>query len=466
MAEKPKTLSTTEPNESVKPIPPSRRPKTWGNPAFRMPNFKFKAPSRNWVIFLSLTCSFTAAVLYDRFHKRRAQQRWCNTVSHIAQEPLPTNQMPRKITVFLSAPPGDSLRAAREHFHEYIKPVLVAGAMDWDVVEGRKEGDVRASYAERIRKKRRKRGEKSELNTESPDEDQIQVLREKVGTKEWEGAQGDLVLGRNTWKEYLQGLHEGWLGPLNPPPPAPEALESTTDPKPSTQEDDSNANSPGQSDLPQPEPEKSLPPSQLPPYILPSAYSTCSLPPSIPESFPPSLSLPFPHRLGFLNTPLRIYRFLNRRYLADETGQKVAALVLASSTRPYHNETPVSNSAIEDGSPSRHEESLAGVERPQKWEQEDILKDEEKDWHKSAWKGDEEGEGKRVWRDNAVIDGRLGKRMSTFGLTREDEERGRTDDGRERNGQSLLKKLKVWVEWEEETGVKGWEDGLVDGNGQ
>ncbi|KAI4164685.1 MAG: hypothetical protein LQ342_001659 [Letrouitia transgressa] len=431
-----------------------------------MPNFKFKTPSRNWLIFLSVTSSFTAAVLYDRFHKRRAQQRWCNIVSHIAQEPLPTNQMPRKITVFLSPPPGDSLRAAREHFHEYIKPVLVAGAMDWDVVEGRKEGDVRASYAERIRKTRRKKEEKSGLSAESPDEDQIELLRGKVGTKEWEGAQGDLVLGRNTWKEYLQGLHEGWLGPLNPPPPALEASESILAPNPSPQEGDSNANSPDQTDPPRPEPEKSLPPSQLPPYISPSAYNTCALPPSIPESFSPSLSLPFPHLLGFLNTPFRIYRLLNRRYLADETGQKVAALVLASSTRSYHNGFNVSSSASEDGSPSRHGESFVGVDRQQKREQEDILKDEEKDWHKSAWKGDEEGEGKRVWRDKVVIDGRLAERMSTFELTREEEERAKADDGREKNGQSLLKKLKVWVEWEEETGVKGWEDGLVDGNGQ
>lgn len=374
--------------------------------------------------------------------------------------------MPRKITVFLSAPPGDSLRAAREHFHEYIKPVLVAGAMDWDVVEGRKEGDVRANYAERIRKIRRKKGEKSELSAESPDEDQIELLRDKVGTKEWEGAQGDLVLGRNTWKEYLQGLHEGWLGPLNPPAPALETSGSISGPKPSFQEGDSNANSPDQINSSRPEPEKSLPPLPLPPYITPSAYGTCALPLSVPESFPPSLPLPFPHLLGFLNTPFRIYRFLNRRYLADETGHKVAALVLASSTRSYHNGFNISSTAGEDGSPGRHGNSFVEVERHRTWEQEGMLKNEEKDWHKSAWKGDEEGEGKRVWRDNVVIDGRLGERMCTFELTREEKERGRADDGRERDWQSLLKKLKVWVEWEEETGVKGWEDGLVDGDGQ
>jgi hypothetical protein len=29
------------------------------------------------------------------------------------------------------------------------------------------------------------------------------------------GPKGDLVIGRHTWKEYIRGLHEGWLGPLD-----------------------------------------------------------------------------------------------------------------------------------------------------------------------------------------------------------------------------------------------------------
>ena len=80
-------------------------------------------------------------------------------VSYLAREPLPTTQLPRKFTVFLCAPPGDGLRSAREYFQEYIKPVLVAAAVDWDVVEGRREGEVRAGLAARVRALRRKHGE-------------------------------------------------------------------------------------------------------------------------------------------------------------------------------------------------------------------------------------------------------------------------------------------------------------------
>ncbi len=155
---------------------------------------------------------------------------------------MSATQMPRRITVFLSAPPGDSLRAAREHFHEYVKPLLVAGAMDWDVIEGRKEGDVRAGLAEKIRKRRRKAGEKPPKNAEgeAPEggEDLVEELRGSAGIKDWQGVQGDLVLGRHTWKEYIRGTHEGWLGPLELPP----NLSQSSDPPQHTPDQSSLAN--------------------------------------------------------------------------------------------------------------------------------------------------------------------------------------------------------------------------------
>ncbi|KAI4130296.1 MAG: hypothetical protein LQ347_003451, partial [Umbilicaria vellea] len=225
MAERP----TTTVQDAVAAPKPTQPPR---NPAFRMmglPNFRFKLPSRNWLIFLSITGSFTTALLYDRHHKRKAHQKWCKVVSHIAQEPFPVNRMPRKLTVLLSAPPGDGLRAARTYFQEYVKPVLVAAALDWEVIEGRREGDVRAGLAEKIRKLRIKNGERKASQGASKEEEEkeeeekesieeaLAQVRHKNGIEDWDGVQGDLVIGRNTWKEYVRGLHEGWLGPLDPP---------------------------------------------------------------------------------------------------------------------------------------------------------------------------------------------------------------------------------------------------------
>ncbi|KAL8929921.1 MAG: hypothetical protein Q9208_001065 [Pyrenodesmia sp. 3 TL-2023] len=484
------------------------RPKPAGNPVFRMmglPNFRFRLPSRNWLIFLSVTGSFTTAVLYDRYHKKRAQQRWCNIVSHIAKEPMSTTQMPRRITVFLSAPPGDSLRAVREHFHEYVKPVLVAGAMDWDVIEGRREGDVRAGLAEKIRKRRRNAGEKpaNHAEGEAPgeDEDLVQQLRDTAGVKDWEGVQGDLVLGRHTWKEYIRGTHEGWLGPLDPPSDPLQAPASLSDPPQPTPEqsflaNDANSESkPGAASMeptsgpetqamqagdPQSpkeedkakdaengkpkEEEKPKTPTQPLPYTSPSAYPSATLPSSIPEALPPSTILPFPHLLGFLNTPIRIYRFLNRRHLADETGRELAALVLARHVRACKVNTDFASSADPDALPTDTARQLADsadvVPTRQRWEQEGILEGEEKDWHKSAWQ-DRTGEEERVWKDRTVIDPRVGERMRLFELGKDDEERAKKDDGVEPSAKGMWENVKEMVGWEEDSSVKGWEHGLV-----
>ncbi|KAL9011298.1 MAG: hypothetical protein Q9173_003842 [Seirophora scorigena] len=501
MAEKP-AVGLNDDAAAAKDAVPVSRTKLAGNPVLRMlglPNLRLKLPSRNWLIFLSVTGSFTTAVLYDRYHKRKAQQRWCNLVSHIAQEPLPSTAMPRRITIFLSAPPGDSLRAARDHFHEYVKPVLVAGAMDWDVVEGRREGDVRAGLAEKIRKRRRKREKAPMRNVdedaaeeakdgapEEAEEDLVQALRDTAGVKEYEGVQGDLILGRNTWKEYVRGLHEGWLGPFKPPAaesatsidtpksvPKQSSFAGDAIPKSNPAADSSAAESDPQTTeasdrQPQDkqdnaeEKEKPKKATQTPPYISPSDYSSAALPLSAPDVLPPSAVLPFPHLLGFFNTPTRIYRFLNRRHIADETGREVAALVLASHVRACTAKAGFASSTDPDASPWSTAPQAADVVPIEKgWEQEGVLEGEERDWHKSAWQV-RSGDGERVWKDRMVIDARVGDRMRRFELGADDEERARRDDGVDTAAKGVWDSVKELMGWEEDTSVKGWEHGLVE----
>ncbi|KAL8998014.1 MAG: hypothetical protein Q9169_002854 [Polycauliona sp. 2 TL-2023] len=473
---------------------PTPQPKPAGNPVFRMmglPNFRFKLPSRNWLIFLSVTGSFTTAVLYDRYHKKRAQQRWCNLVSHIAQEPLPMTRMPRKITIFLSAPPGDSIRAAREHFHEYVKPVLAAAAMDWDVIEGRREGEVRAGLAEKIRKRRRKDGEKSgrgdETESTEEKEDLVQELRVTTGVKDWEGVQGDLVLGRHTWKEYVRGLHEGWLGPLDPPPDTSESLSAKTDASslptdelstaseqpaaPDAQQTSdpstaTTASAQASTEPPQGEAkkeEKPKTPAQIPPFISISDYPSAPIAPTCPSTFPPSTVLPLPHLLGFLNTPIRIYRFLNRRKLADETGREVAALVIASHIQSWDSRPDsAGTSPLSEVGIAAENQSADSPTEQARLGPANILEDEERDWHKVAWKR-YQGEPERVWRNNMVIEPRIGERMRRFDLLDVEEDKARKDDGVDPAAKGFWADIKEKMGWEEDRIVKGWEDGAVGG---
>lgn len=347
------------------------------------------------------------------------------------------------MTVYLSAPPGDGLRSAREHFHNYVKPVLVAAAMDWDVVEGRKEGDVRFKTAERIRRKRKKAGEGEPLSQEEAEKlTLIDDIRKKNGTELFDGVAGDLVIGRHTWKEYIRGLHEGWLGPVDPPKqpdaevpsevePAndapgvpslgdaavqkaadkvapPSGSTSATDQGASPTSDDTSSNGKSDKEKKKEENEKRKP-HQPPPYIRPSDYPSLTPSQQTPDLIGPSIGVRLPHILGFRNTPIRIYRFFTRRNLADSVGRDVATAILASY-RPYEY-TPSSVNA----------ESGEGSEKP---EQMRVLEHEERDWWKTTYQPRKEHE-ESVWIESIVLDERIASQMRAFQLTAEDEDRAR-----------------------------------------
>jgi mitochondrial import inner membrane translocase subunit TIM54 len=388
------------------------------------------------MIFLSIVGGWTGAVLYDKREKKKIQKKWCDLVAHIAQQPLPPNQMPRKITVFISAPPGDGIRPSRTYFKEYVKPVLVAAAMDYDVIEGRKEGDVRYGTAEQIRRRRRKLGEKgtAPVEEEMDTEAAIDMIRDKMFVSQETGVRGDLVLGRHTWKEYIRGLHEGWLGPIDEPPPPPEPITlAPVEPLPGQSQEESSPNTDKalKEEEKKEETKKPYPP---PAYLMTEKYASATLSPHTPRLFEPSQPIHQQHLLGFLKTPQRVYNFLTRRYLADHIGRQTAAIVLAAS-RPY--EQGSSFSAFTD-SPSdvdplatRAPESDASPTAPatsnanqKAWEQQSALIDDEARWHKSVRKPRKEDDtSEPIWIRDVVVDERVGSRMRKFELEPEEEAR-------------------------------------------
>jgi import inner membrane translocase subunit TIM54 len=389
------------------------------------------------MIFLSVTGSWTAAVMYDRREKKRIQKKWSRLVEHIAQETLDPQQLPRRVTVYVAAPPADGIVAARDHFHEYVKPILVAAALDWDAIEGRREGDVRAGLAERIRKLRKQRGEPSVEPIEDTPEDALAGLRQRAGVREWGGPGGDIVIGRHTWKDYVRGLHEGWLGPLDSPAPAadltpadfpvPQIEEAsrtstptstTGGPEPTIVHATDDASPQTLPDTPLPdeaekskEEDKPKKKKQPPSFIRPTEYENAMLSRNCPQALGPTAIVPFPHLLGFWNFPIRMYRFLNRRQIADDIGRQTAAAVLGAY-RPFE---VAGETASVGGS---QEESST------QWEQERLLAYEEGNYHKTARDRSKDEAGKeRVWLDDMVLDPRIAERMRRFVIDAEVEER-------------------------------------------
>lgn len=355
--------------------------------------------------------------------------------------------MQRKITILLAAPPGDGLRVAREHFHDYVKPILVAGALDWEVIEGRREGEVRAGLAEKIRRMRQKSGESRvppEEATKSQDE-AFEEARQALGIREWDGVRGDLIIGRHTWKEYIRGLHEGWLGPIDPPPvvSAPDPQEAPAESADQQPTDDAKPEETGKKPDPKPTP--------APPYITPPFYTSAVMAPSCPSDLSPSTAIHLPHILGFLNTPKRMYRFLQRRKLTESTGASVAALVLATQTRPYATEAQL-------------DDASAGMASRPGCEQDLLLKEAEHEWWKSAWAPNKEGEEKeRPWQEDMVLDPRIRERMSTFELSEGSGTRAEELEGKARKERdSLWISLKKWAGYGPRE-REGWEMGLESG---
>lgn len=348
------------------------------------------------MIFWTLTGAISAAITYDKREKKRATARWSKAVSHLANEPLANpNQLPRRLTIYLESPPTDGLRVAQDHFTEYVKPILAASGLDWEFVQGRKEGDVRAAVAERIRRKRRETEEPIPADRgELTAEEIVKEVRKRNNTPEWTGINGDVVIGRHTWKEYMRGLHEGWLGPLAaPPPPAKEEL---MDAQGETGESKEKSDE---------ERERARRPPQPPPHNTTDDYPTSSLPRLIPAEFSPSSPIVFPHILGFSNTFTRLRCFLNRRSLANEIGREVAAVCLAHAREYREGETTTAE-----------------------WEQQTVLEKEEKDWPKSVWQDKKEGEEEtveKIWTKPVIVDPRIAMRMRRFQIQPQDETRAK-----------------------------------------
>jgi import inner membrane translocase subunit TIM54 len=152
-------------------------------------------------------------------------------------------------------------------------------------------------------------------------------------------------------------------------------------------------------------------------YISTADYPSAHLPSSLPQAFDSSVPIEFPHILGFFNTPIRMYRYLTQRHLAESIGSQVAALVLAGDARSYRDESFSSDSEMSSA-------SVDSTPSPGGFEQQTVLEWEEKEWHKSVRKRDEENPDKeREWLDDIVLDQRISTRMQRALLSPEDEAR-------------------------------------------
>lgn len=338
----------------------------WSHPTLQAVGInRIRLPSRNWTIFWVISGSVLGISWWDNRERRRIRQYWKDQVSPLAKVSMSALELPRKVQVYLAAPPNDFVDVTLKHFRRYVKPILTAAAIDYEVIDESRQGHIRTVVAERIRDLRRINEGKSPILPQ-PDE----LDREISARLHYDNTGGVICIGRGAYKEYISGLHEGWMGSLEEPKEIreaiikheqekvkevatevvlaaeaanpvveelakAEALAEARDVKPNTiqadrHEVDSSAGKPGENNSEIPH----APELVTPCWLRPEQYSQaepCDLFYTTRQQ--PVAAMPLPHLLGILNTPWRIWRVFNRRHLANEYGKMTAAVVFAH-TRP------------------------------------------------------------------------------------------------------------------------------------
>ncbi|KAG1814872.1 inner membrane protein import complex subunit Tim54-domain-containing protein [Suillus variegatus] len=305
-----------------------------------------KLPSRNWLIFLSVTTSIVAYYVYDRRECRRIRADYSSRVEHLAKEPLGTTDLPRKVTVYGAKWPGDEDHdKSLKFFRKYVKPIFVAAAVDYEMISGRRSGDLANRIADEI-KTRRRIDAGIEPPSHSPMPLPNQPTLEQKRKRELEG--GIVLVGRHTLKEFMSGLKRGWTESIDrvdredmlaqelasdgrfdePEEPVIDSEVVDGEPLPTR-----SRLLPSQNAVLFPLQMPSSSPSKSTQYTsnIPAHLDT---PPSTIPTLPTLLLVPFTNHIGFRQVPNMLWGFFNERHKV-RAGSEAAYSLIMSHVRPF-----------------------------------------------------------------------------------------------------------------------------------
>jgi len=405
--------------------------KQWKNPALRAMGIpRFSLPSRNWLIFWSVLASIGGGIAYDKYEQSKIRTKYMEMVQPLSQEQYSIGRVPRKLTIFITPPPNDFLDASLKLFRKYIKPVLNSAALDFDIFSESRQGDIRATVAQQIRDLRLAKLEQQRLSQQEPEPEKSTSSWKKVATgipkilpkktdetepevlvprselyspKDVLGlyhimgsrtpvyddqidpatAGGVICIGRGAYKEYMTGVHEGLLGPLEKPQfLIDEELKIEQEKEQERLDKIAQAKEEGRDPEPEPVPleDEDAPKPVVKPYIKPEDYANAELAPelnmneivmtekNIPAIFEQPLYVyPVPNLLGFTKIPWKIYRYYTKRYLADDFGER-ALNVIENKARPFEYKDVFQAKEEELDWPKKWVQS--GIEKNSEWVQE------------------------------------------------------------------------------------------------
>ncbi|KAI9278128.1 mitochondrial import inner membrane translocase subunit Tim54 [Sporodiniella umbellata] len=298
--------------------------------------FGLKMPSRGTLIFSGVAGALSGSIYTSNKKAAESRSALAQRVQYLADRPCGVHEMPRKVLVYISAPPGDGLEKSRNWFREYIKPVLVAGAVDYEVKEASQPGQIETSVIEEVVKQRREDTAPKLINeTDMPKP--TNPFISSGGSKEIKmqesSISGILAVGRNAYREVLSGLSKGCEASLIEK--KEEEKEGNKEEKTEEKVDiDGETNPQTKEDLFEPTDD----PIVVEPLTEDISIEEEAVPAvfSLPSKFSPVVYIPHTNIIGWSNIPYRIYMWFADYKRIEDVGEYVVAAVM-NQTRPVES---------------------------------------------------------------------------------------------------------------------------------
>lgn len=257
-----------------------KNPKANRNPAFAMLGLpQIKLPSKPWLAFWAVTSVLAGGILFDKYQQkqiRKQYQSWGE--EQFGTKTMNVDELPRKVRVYIAPFPNDYLAEALKYFKRFVKPIMNSAGVDIKLVTMERQGDIRHAVAEEIRQMRRKAAglpdvqEEEQQQQEETKEEKVEEVKEPIKmphnavfaniqaqrtvvepveetvsfhdlykpmdivsvkslfdfsfkvksqdelVDDVRQSGGVICVGRGAYKEYINGVNEGLLGPLYAPP--------------------------------------------------------------------------------------------------------------------------------------------------------------------------------------------------------------------------------------------------------
>lgn len=192
-------------------VPPALRPLRWVGIPDSVLSWKPRVPSRNWCIFWT-TLAVLGGLYYDDRRKcKLIMEEYKDRVRGLSEVKMNPLDLPRKVQVYTAKYPGDdNYDVGVTFFKRYVKPILVAGGVDFEILSGTSYGNLARELRNRIHERRRNLAGIEPWTTNTPAGTSLPTTLSPAQFLQRELDGAVVLIGRPAFKEWAWALKEGW----------------------------------------------------------------------------------------------------------------------------------------------------------------------------------------------------------------------------------------------------------------